>query len=183
MKAQAFVLIGLLLMAGACSKPDTRIVSDIKRQLAADDLLKARDIMVETNEGVVTLSGALQSQTEAMQALEIARATRGVVNVVDDLAVTSEPRPAATSGRDEDTPAMSRANVDPGVTAEIKVRLLADPMVSGLAINVDTSDRVVTLSGAVASHAERDRALQIARGVENVVRVDDQLTLRAPDSR
>jgi osmotically-inducible protein OsmY len=45
---------------------------------------------------------------------------------------------------------------------------------------VDTKDRVVTLTGAVSSQGEKARAIEIARGVESVVRVEDKLTIREP---
>lgn len=182
MKAQAFVLIGLLLISNGCSKPDAGITSDVKAAFAADSLVRARDIDVETSDGIVTLTGVVQSQAEAMQAIDIARSTRGVVNVIDDLSVMPVPGATATSGRDNEPAAIDRPDTDPGVTAEIKVRLLADLAVSALAIDVDTTDRVVTLTGIVPTEGERDRALAIARGVEHVQRVEDKLTVRASGS-
>jgi osmotically-inducible protein OsmY len=50
--------------------------------------------------------------------------------------------------------------------------------VSGLKIDVDTRDRVVTLTGSLGTQAEKDRALAIARENKHVLRVDDRLTLR-----
>ena len=93
------------------------------------------------------------------------------------IAPAAEPGTAPTTGRYGETPGADRPNVDPGLTAEIKTRLLTDPTVSGLKIDVDTNDRVVTLTGTVGSPAEKDRALEIARSVENVARVDDKLTI------
>jgi len=60
----------------------------------------------------------------------------------------------------------------------VKSKLLADPDVSGLRIDVDTRDGVVTLTGTVSSAAEKTRALNLAGKVENVKRVEDKLTLR-----
>ncbi len=60
----------------------------------------------------------------------------------------------------------------------MKTSLLADPDVSGLRIDVDTRDGVVTLTGTVSSSAEKSRALDLAGKVENVKRVEDKLTLR-----
>lgn len=61
---------------------------------------------------------------------------------------------------------------DQSITSSVKTRLLADPAVSGLDINVDTFKSTVTLRGMVRSEEERSRALSIARetsGVEAVV--------------
>jgi hyperosmotically inducible protein len=173
-------MFGLIAFTSACAQSDIGITTSVKTQLATNDVVKARNINVDTRDRVVTLTGNVQSQQEETKALEIARATRGVVDVVDKLSVApaAEPQAAPTTGRFGETPgAADRPNLDPGLTVEIKTRLLADPTVSGLRINVDTQDRVVTLTGTVSSQTEKERALEIARGVENVVRVEDKLTV------
>jgi hyperosmotically inducible protein len=64
------------------------------------------------------------------------------------------------------------------ITARIKSKMALDESVSASAIDVDTADGVVTLSGTVASGAERARALQLARETEGVVSVVDRLDVR-----
>jgi hyperosmotically inducible protein len=58
------------------------------------------------------------------------------------------------------------------ITTKVKASFAADPQVSALAISVDTESGVVTLSGVVESEAERQRAIQLAQGIEGVKRVD-----------
>lgn len=181
MKVQlaAAVLLGALSFTTACAESDAGITTSVKARLVADETVKARNINVDTKNRIVTLTGNVQSQQEKAKAVEVARATRGVADVVDSLSIVPESQTAPTTGRFGETPGtIDRPNIDPGLTAEIKTRLLADPTVSGLKINVDTKDRVVTLTGTVTSQAEKTRALNIARGVENVVRVEDHLTVR-----
>lgn len=57
----------------------------------------------------------------------------------------------------------------------VKKRLIGDPDVRGVRINVDVNRRVVALIGKVKSEAERKRALEIASLVPNVERVVDRL--------
>lgn len=64
-----------------------------------------------------------------------------------------------------------------GLTAKVKTALLADETVPGTRIDVDTQGAVVTLSGRLATQAEIDRAVAIARGIEGVERVENRLTL------
>jgi osmotically-inducible protein OsmY len=52
---------------------------------------------------------------------------------------------------------------DATVTGRVKTEMLNDPEVAGLKIDVDTFKGVVTLSGAVKSRAEADKAVAIAR--------------------
>lgn len=61
---------------------------------------------------------------------------------------------------------------DTTITTKVKTSLLADPMVSGFAISVDTSRGVVGLTGIVNSAGERARAIQIAQEIGGVQRVD-----------
>jgi len=64
---------------------------------------------------------------------------------------------------------------DAAITSEVKTKFLAEPGVSGLAINVDTNNGVVTLKGNVKSRAEADKAVSIARGSAGVKRVVNHL--------
>lgn len=64
------------------------------------------------------------------------------------------------------------------LTAKIKSKMALDDTIDARDINVDTSDGVVTLHGGVASAAERQRALQLARETEGVKSVVDLLSIR-----
>ena len=60
-------------------------------------------------------------------------------------------------------------------TAQIRSSRLNDPQVAGLKIDVDTFKGVVTLSGAVKTAAERDKAVALARQVKGVTDVKSTL--------
>ncbi len=75
---------------------------------------------------------------------------------------------AAMTGRQGAGEAVS----DSALTTEVKANLVADAVLSGVAIDVDTTDGVVSLNGLVTSEQERQRAIQVARSVEGVKRVD-----------
>jgi hyperosmotically inducible protein len=139
--------------------------------MVADDTVKARDINVDTQNGVVTLKGEVKSQSEETKAVEIARTTKGVREVVDQLVIV--PDTAASSGS-----GIGAVVSDAAITATVKSKLLADPDTSALRIDVDTKDRTVTLSGAVKSAAEKTEAIEIARQTDGVLGVNDQLTVQ-----
>jgi osmotically-inducible protein OsmY len=69
---------------------------------------------------------------------------------------------------------------DAGITTKVKAKLAADSTVKATQINVDTKDKVVTLSGTVDNEAAKTQALALARGTEGVSDVVDNLTLTAP---
>ena len=157
--------IGIVLLAAACAQPDPVITGKVKATLAVDSTVKAAQIEVSTKDGVVTLSGNLNSQEEKDRAMEIARTTSGVKSVVDMLAV----RTSAESGDAPDPTRTVGEHVDDAViSASVKTRLLDDPMVKGSKIDVDTRAGVVFLTGSVRSQQESDRAVEIARATDHV---------------
>ena len=60
---------------------DSWITTKVKSQFAADDLVKALDINVSTNGGVVTLAGIVESSAARNRAISIAKGTKGVKRV------------------------------------------------------------------------------------------------------
>lgn len=67
---------------------------------------------------------------------------------------------------------------DATITTRVKTALLNDPDIGGLRIDVDTFKGVVTLSGAVKSAAERDKAVAIARRIGGVTDVKSTLQIQ-----
>jgi osmotically-inducible protein OsmY len=176
---------GLTLVTVACAQTDAGITTNVKTKLAADDTVKAYDVNVDTRNGVVTLTGEVDSATEKEVAIRIARETEGVRDVVDQIRI-GEATPTAgidNPDRDRDVSGTIReegrqagqAVSDAALTTTVKSKFLADDMVKGLNIDVDTQDGVVTLTGNVATKAEADRAMMLARQTEGVSRVVDNL--------
>src|SRR5262245_12684322 len=83
----------------ACSQSDAGLTTAVKSKLAADDMVKAYKVDVDTQNKVVTLSGEVDTSAQREHAVMIARNTKGVVDVIDQLRVSPT---AATSGVDID---------------------------------------------------------------------------------
>jgi len=60
---------------------DATITTKVKAKFAADKEVSATNIHVDTDNGVVKLTGTAKSQDEAMKAADIAKATEGVASV------------------------------------------------------------------------------------------------------
>ena len=86
-KLAALVASAGLVMTVACAKTDAGITTNVKSKLAADDTVKAYQINVDTANGVVTLTGTVESSAVKEMAVNIARQTDGVTNVVDQITV------------------------------------------------------------------------------------------------
>lgn len=61
-----------------------------------------------------------------------------------------------------------RSVSDTWITSKVKASFLADDSLSGTDIKVETNKGVVSLSGTVASKAEKKLAIQKAKGIEGV---------------
>jgi hypothetical protein len=67
--------------------PDATITMKIQAKYAGDDVVKGRNIDVDTENGVVTLKGSVDSRRERDAAEQIARETDNVKRVVNELKV------------------------------------------------------------------------------------------------
>jgi hyperosmotically inducible periplasmic protein len=170
----AWPILAVALVTFACSQPDSVLTAKVKAGLAVDSSVKASQIEVSTSNKVVTLTGNLNTQAEKDRAVQIARSTNGVEDVVDMLAV----RTGSESGDAPDPDRTLGAHIDDAmITAAVKNRLLEDPQVKGLRIDVDTRDGVVFLTGSVGTEEERARAVDIAKAVEHVREVKPNLAV------
>jgi len=184
----------------ACSHSDAGITTAVKSKLAADDTVKAYRIDVDTKSRVVSLNGKVDNARARSRAVEIAKATEGVADVVDNLTVVAGVTPpggvddaAMNRARDaatRDSTTTADANTgkrdgivgtagaavgDAALTAKVKTKFLADTSISGLKIDVDTKNDVVTLSGTVPTAAEKRKAVEVARATDGVKSVVDNL--------
>ena len=69
---------------------------------------------------------------------------------------------------------------DTGITSEVKRKLAADKMSSLTRVSVDTVNGNVSLSGVVPTAADRARAEEIARQVDGVQQVTNNLQSQKP---
>ncbi len=71
---------------------------------------------------------------------------------------------------------------DRTITASVKAKLVEDKSTSAAAIDVDTQDGMVTLSGYARSAAEKSQAEALAREAKGVRSVRNNLVVR-PESK
>jgi osmotically-inducible protein OsmY len=90
---------------------------------------------------------------------------------------------ACTTTKDEGPTEHAAANAgrvvdDSVITGKVKAALVADPTTKAHQISVETFQGVVQLSGFVDSSEARSRATQVAKQVEGVKNVKNDLELR-----
>jgi hyperosmotically inducible protein len=174
--AQAGLVI-IALALGACSATRTQqsageviddsvLTAKVKAALIDDPVAKARDVNVETYRGVVQLGGFVDTAEQKTRAGEVARGVTGVQEVRNDLRVSP---PQATVGQVVD---------DSSLTAAVKGKLLTDQTMQSYKVNVETQNGVVQLTGFVDSNDARNRAADIARSIDGVKDVRNDLDIR-----
>lgn len=75
--------------------------------------------------------------------------------------------------------AVASAADSASITASVNAGLIKDTELSAIKIDVDTKDGVVTLTGEAPSQAAKDRAGDIAKAVQGVSSVNNNLTVKA----
>ena len=143
---------------------DSTISSHIKNEMIKDATVKARQIDVDTVGGHVTLTGVVETKTEVRRAIEISEGVQGVKSVKNNLQIGTKSWTEVVS--------------DKYLVSKIKSKLIVEPEMRSLNIDVDVHKGVVTLTGIVESRIQKKRALEIAQTTENTVRVVDNLQVR-----
>lgn len=143
---------------------DTTITTRVNHAMMKDKIVKARQIDVDTIDGHVTLTGAVATANEAKRATQIARGVPGVKSVSNNIQIGER-----SFGDVWDDNVLSN---------KIKAKLIAEPEVRSLNIDVDVYLGVVTLSGIVSSKYQRDRAIELSRSTDGTVKVIDNIKVR-----
>lgn len=145
---------------------DSVITASIKSALLADPDIKSFDLKVETRKGEVQLSGFVDNQMQIDRAIMVARGVSGVTNIDNKMSLKGA---ATTVGN----------KIDDGiVTTRVKAALLADANVKSLDIAVVTRKGEVQLSGFVDNQSQIERVLEVARGIEGVSSVSNEMSLK-----
>jgi osmotically-inducible protein OsmY len=154
------------------SSGDPATTRKVKTALGLSKRLAGFDIGVNSSEGVVTLNGQVPSENAKSLAGEIARDTPGVSDVKNEIAVEPGAQPSSESVHVEDL--------------EIRVAILEalahSRELGGKNIDVKVDNRAVTLSGSVETPAQRNGAEQIARAVDGVASVTNNLGVTNPQA-
>lgn len=85
---------------------------------------------------------------------------------------------AVGEGSKEAAQQVNQVATDASITAAVKMKMADDPDVAAMDINVDTTDGIVTLNGAVQSSAVAQKAVGIAHSVDGVTSVKSNLSVR-----
>src|SRR5690349_2144877 len=125
-----FVMILALALSGVtgCSRSsersDAQVAGDVQSKISSDSTLAGRQISINANKGVVTLSGSVNSDGERMAASNDAAQVEGVKQVLNNLQVAqaAAPMPENTQTAENTPPPAPepRASAKPRATKHSK---------------------------------------------------------------
>ena len=145
---------------------DSIVTTKVKSALLADPDVKGFDLKIETRKGEVMLSGFVDNQVQADRAIQVAKSVEGVKAVSNKMSLKEG---AVTVGN----------KVDDGIiTAKVKSALLSDPDIKSLDIAVVTRNGEVQLSGFVDNQTRINQAIEIARAVDGVKSVTNEMSVK-----
>lgn len=135
----------------------------LNKQVAALDIHVVSSNNVDTKDNNVTLTGQVPTEVEKRVAEEIARGTRGVANVVNNIEVA----PQLQASDPEKHPV-----ADLEIKTAVLQSILNNPSLKSQQIKVDVYNGEVTLTGSVQTPTQKTDAESAARAVANVRDVD-----------
>jgi osmotically-inducible protein OsmY len=142
---------------------DSQLQSTVLAELNWEPSLVAGRIGVTVNEGVVTLSGHVESYVHKHAAEEAARRVKGVLAVADEIVVDL---PAGTMRSDAD------------IAAAVVERLAWDSSIVEESVKATVVDGWVTLTGRVDRHYQSEAAVNNVRNLRGVTGVTNEITIR-----
>ena len=153
--------------AGDEAKSDASITGSVKSALISNDATKARQINVETRDGVVQLSGFVDSAAAKSAAEATAKNVEGVKKVENKLSLRDPNRSAGEAVDDT----VIAAKVKGEIAGKAGLGTASD-------VNVEVNAGIVELSGFVATAAEKTNAADVARGINGVKDVRNNITVK-----
>jgi hyperosmotically inducible protein len=145
---------------------DAVVSAKVTSALLSNDDVKGYDIKVATRKGEVMLSGYVDNQNQIDRSVTIAQGIEGVKSVDNKLTLKDGARSIGNK-------------IDDGVvTARVKAALLADAAIKSLDITVVTSKGDVQLSGFVDNETQIARATEVAKQVQDVQKVTNQMSVK-----
>lgn len=154
------LFISFALTAGAVEKmDDSKIGNAVDDALLLDESTPVNDIDVDTDEGIVTLTGSVNNILAKDRAEELAETVKGVRGIINRIEVDPVYR------------------TDTVIAENVRDSLLINPATKLWEIETTVEDGEVTLTGTVDSWQERELAAKVAKGVNGVVAVDNQIAI------
>jgi osmotically-inducible protein OsmY len=161
-------LLAAGILAGCSQTPKSPDVTASIRTSLDQAGFKDVSVSQDREKGVVTLGGHVASDGDKAQAQSIATSVAGGQVVSNQIAVL--PRGAENAAK------AINSDLDDGIAKNLDAVLIANKLHKS--VKYDVKNRVVTLTGEVASQSARRQAESVASSVPNVSQVVNELQVK-----
>lgn len=145
---------------------DQEVKSDIQDTLTWDIRVNNQDIIVDVADGVVTLTGTVDTYDQKLEAAQIAGRIKGVVDIINDIVVK---------------PVSARPDLE--IQNDVGMAIRRDVRVNAEDVIVNVNSAVVTLSGSVPTIAQKNAIESDAWLTPGVTDVIDNIVVAPPFAR
>lgn len=154
---------------------DTAVTGSVTAAFAVHRDLSERPIDIATEEGVVTLSGAVGSKAERESAEELASHVEGVEGVDNRLEV--DPKLGSNEDAEHESRSLGQRIDDAALLTKIRTALHLDREVREIELDIQVSEGRVIVRGEVPSEELAERIRTRVASVGGVETLDDELEL------
>ncbi len=151
---------------------DVTLAASVKTALSLNRSLRPYAIDVSSKDRVVTLTGRVSTEEERARAEQVAADVPNVTRVVNQIQVGGASS-GPTSGR-----SLGQRFDDEKIEVGMRLAFSLNKDLHGTDITVQAYRGEVTLGGEVATQAQHQEALQIARDTASVTNVVDNIRVR-----
>jgi osmotically-inducible protein OsmY len=152
-----WLAFGALAVAASNDLDDADITLAVETKLFVDDAVPSHKIDVSTQNGIVTLSGSVNTYYAKLEAKSAAESVKGVLAVINNIDIQPPKR------------------LDSNIRGDIISELVLDPVTESFEVDVAVEDGVVTLTGKSIPMRKRPSP-KIAEKVSGVTDVKNLLT-------
>ncbi|MBI4558743.1 MAG: BON domain-containing protein [Candidatus Hydrogenedentes bacterium] len=151
---------------------DKTIDASVRTRLLYNKELKGLKIGVKTESGVVTLSGTVDSEEQKQRIESVTMNTRGVEKVMNNLSV-------GKTSKGELVQEVGQQVSDEWVEKRVEMAILLHRHLRIRDVDIEVEDGTCILSGTVDTEDERKLAESVAKAIQGVKEVRNDLRVRA----
>ena len=168
------LLLGIGLIVGCSrSRDDAQVASDVQGKINADSNIQNKQITVNANKGVVTLSGTVNNDLERSSAANDASQIDGVKTVVNNLEVSNAAFPAAAPAEQPSSSAVSEPAPRPRASRPARRAAPSRSYADNTASNTGIGSSAPSTSYSAPAAPVRPASVTIAEGTPvSVVLID-----------
>lgn len=145
-------------------KSDVQLRDELLAELKWDTRLDPAEVGVAVKNGIVTLSGTVESWAKRLAAKETAHRVYGVLDVANDIVVHTPKTPGLT---------------DAAIAEQARIALEWDVFVPHEKIHTTVSRGILTLDGEVNTASQREDAERAVRNLTGVVAVANNIQVKS----